>query len=125
MTTLVVDPALTGDTTLYRYVSLKTFIAFVETRQAHFRKITEWDDPWEAFLSKIPSDAGDGLLCASSLTGETCIVPRHHERSMGRAGADLGRSASPDAWPSCRVHWFSDVVRKREGWLMVRSRAAP
>ena len=26
---------------------------------------------------------------------------------------------------SCRVRWFSDVVRKREGRLMVRSRAAP
>lgn len=54
MTNIEIDPALQGDTKLYRYISLETFLAFVETKRTHLTKVTTWDDPWEAILSKIP-----------------------------------------------------------------------
>ncbi len=54
MTHLEIDPSLSRDTKLYRYLSLETFLAFVETKQTHLTKVTTWDDPWEAILSKIP-----------------------------------------------------------------------
>jgi len=60
MTHLEIHPSLKRDCTLYRYISLETFLAFVESKRTHLTKVTEWDDPWEAILSKIPVVDDDG-----------------------------------------------------------------
>lgn len=60
MTHLEFHPSLKRDTILYRYISLETFLAFVESKRTHLTKVTEWDDPWEAVLSKIPVVDDDG-----------------------------------------------------------------
>lgn len=70
-------------------------------------------------------------------SAEVCaFLARHRDTAMlevfrgavtqpgaGRTGGMGSERVARDT--SCRVHWFSDFVRKREGRLMVRSRAAP
>lgn len=60
MTHLEAHPSLLRDTKLYRYISLETFLAFVETKRTHLTKVTEWDDLWEAIFSRIPAIDVDG-----------------------------------------------------------------
>lgn len=60
MTQLEIHPSLERDRTLYRYISLETFLAFVELKRTHLTKVATWDDPWEAILSKIPVVDDDG-----------------------------------------------------------------
>ncbi len=45
---------LADDTKIYRYMSLESFISMMESEKILFTKISEWDDPWEAFGSKLP-----------------------------------------------------------------------
>jgi hypothetical protein len=60
MRKLEIDPTLQDDTKVYRYISLETFLALVETERTHLTKVTTWDDPWEAILSRIPVVDDDG-----------------------------------------------------------------
>lgn len=59
---LVVGEGLTADTELYRYVSLKSFISFVETGRIVFTNVNAWSDEWEVILSKLPTENEDGKL---------------------------------------------------------------
>lgn len=54
------DTSLKPETRLYRYVSLEAFIAFLETHTTTLTNVNEWDDTWEAILSKIPNVDEEG-----------------------------------------------------------------
>ena len=54
------DPALTPQTKLYRYVDLASFMSLVETKILTLTNVNAWDNPWEAFLGKIPLVDEDG-----------------------------------------------------------------
>lgn len=56
----LVGEGLKADTALHRYMSLEAFLAFVETRRLRLSNVNLWEDPWELFLSKLPSRGKDG-----------------------------------------------------------------
>lgn len=47
---------------LYRYISLSQFMAFVENKELFLRKVTLWDDPWEGLDRQIPRMRDNGDL---------------------------------------------------------------
>lgn len=49
------DSSLSPGQTLYRYISVESFVAFVETGETSLTKVTSWEDSWEAILAKIPT----------------------------------------------------------------------
>ena len=55
-----IDPDLSSDTKLYRYVTLEHFMSFVEQKEIHLSNVTLWDDKWEVILSKIPTVDDEG-----------------------------------------------------------------
>lgn len=84
MTSLMFHPSLGKDTNLYRYVSFESFVAFVETRRTCLRKITEWEDPWEAILSTIPVVDDDNLQQVPSYS--------FHQDTFGQSWSLLAES---------------------------------
>lgn len=53
---------LTLDTKLYRYMSVESFMSFVETGRISLANVNIWDDRWEVILSKIPTLNDKGEL---------------------------------------------------------------
>ena len=59
---LHVEKSLDSERTLYRYISLSQFIAFVETGTTYLSKILHWEDTWEVPTSRVPLLSTDDEL---------------------------------------------------------------
>jgi len=79
-----IDRRLTPDTQLYRYVSLESFISFVESGHTHLTNINKWEDTWEAILSKVPLVDDEGK--------RHFPLYSHHERIFGQCWSLLAES---------------------------------
>ena len=84
MRQFTIDRKLTPDTKLYRYISLESFLGLVESRHTHLTNINEWDDKWEAILSKVPSVDDDG--------SQHFPLYSYHERIFGQCWSLLAES---------------------------------
>lgn len=51
---------ISENTKLYRYITFSQFVSLVEKRQVYLTRITNWNDPWEAALEKVPTLMDDG-----------------------------------------------------------------
>ena len=54
------DSDLKPETKLYRYMSIETFMSFLETKRTTLTNVNSWDDKWEVILSKIPTVDDEG-----------------------------------------------------------------
>jgi DUF2971 family protein len=59
---IIRSPDLTEDTKLYRYISFRRFMDFVETKQISLSRIINWQDTWEIPSAKLPIQADDGSI---------------------------------------------------------------
>lgn len=62
MAALEIDGNLSPDAKLYRYTTLESFMAFVESEKVHLTKVKLWDDKWEVILSRLPTEKDNGEL---------------------------------------------------------------
>ncbi len=56
-----IESTLRANTKLYRYMSIESFMAFVETNRINLSNINIWDYKWEAILSKLPTVDDKGV----------------------------------------------------------------
>ncbi|MGA3284503.1 MAG: DUF2971 domain-containing protein [Verrucomicrobiota bacterium] len=59
---IIQSPALNAETKLYRYISFRQFVDFVETKQVSLSRIKDWPDTWEVPLAKLPMQTDDGPI---------------------------------------------------------------
>jgi hypothetical protein len=57
---LFLSSALTDETKLFRYISFRHFVDFVETGQTSLSRIKNWPDTWEVPTAKLPIQMDDG-----------------------------------------------------------------
>jgi hypothetical protein len=57
---LTISTDLTSATPLYRYMAIESFLSLLETKEIHLSRVDQWEDKWEALLSKIPAEDSDG-----------------------------------------------------------------
>lgn len=55
MKAMIIGDDLSPNTKLYRYITIESFLALVETGLIPFTNVNKWDDKWEVILSKIPT----------------------------------------------------------------------
>lgn len=53
---------LTGDTKLYRFISFRQFMSFVELKQTSFSRVKNWPDTWEVPPARLPMQMDDGPI---------------------------------------------------------------
>lgn len=58
----IIGEKLKPDMKIYRYMSFKQFMYFVEYNKTYFTRITAWDDTWEAPTTKMKTEFEDGKL---------------------------------------------------------------
>ncbi|MEG0297553.1 MAG: DUF2971 domain-containing protein [Clostridium sp.] len=59
---LIIGENLTFDMKIYRYMSLKEFLFFVEFNKIVLTRVSSWEDTWEAPTLKLPVQFGDEKL---------------------------------------------------------------
>jgi len=59
---IVLSPKLTDNTKLFRFVSFRQFMDFVETKQTSLSRIKDWPDTWEVPSAKLPTQTDDGPI---------------------------------------------------------------
>jgi len=59
---IIQSPALTDETKLYRYISFRQFMDFVETQQISLSRIKNWPDTWEVPSAKLPTQTDGGPI---------------------------------------------------------------
>lgn len=50
------------DSSVYRYLSIESFIYLLESKKLTFTHVNEWDDPWENVLSNAVTEKDDGMF---------------------------------------------------------------
>lgn len=86
---LIKSAKLNEDTKLYRYVSFRQFLDFVETKKTSLSRIKSWDDTWEVPSAKLPTQIDDGPIRLSfwnhceSMFGQ-CWSLHHESDAMWR-----------------------------------------
>lgn len=58
------------DQKIYRYMSLKKFMHFIETNKTFFTRLSSWDDTWEAPTMKLPTQFTNGQIAVPQYSGE-------------------------------------------------------
>jgi hypothetical protein len=53
---------LTENTKLYRFISFRQFMSFVELKQASLSRIKDWPDTWEVPPARLPMQTDDGPI---------------------------------------------------------------
>ncbi|WP_066502351.1 DUF2971 domain-containing protein [Abyssisolibacter fermentans] len=56
------DNKISEKTKIYRYVTLDQFLSMVENKTNYFKRLSAWDDTWEAPSRNIPTEHEDGRL---------------------------------------------------------------
>jgi hypothetical protein len=59
---IIQSPALNAETKLYRYISFRQFVDFIETKQVSLSRIKNWPDTWEVPLARLPMQTDDGPI---------------------------------------------------------------
>lgn len=52
---------LNENTSLFRFMDLKQFLALIEKKKTYLTRIIEWEDPWEAPLRNLPTSREGSL----------------------------------------------------------------
>lgn len=58
----IIGQNLDPEMKVYRYMSLKQFMHFIENNKTYLTRISSWDDTWEAPTMKLPMQHEDGRL---------------------------------------------------------------
>ncbi|UYZ39009.1 DUF2971 domain-containing protein (plasmid) [Clostridium beijerinckii] len=58
----IIGQNLDPEMKVYRYISLKQFMHFIENNKTYLTRISSWDDTWEAPTMKLPIQHEDGRL---------------------------------------------------------------
>jgi hypothetical protein len=59
---IIRSPVLTEDTKLYRFISFRQFMSFVELKQTSLSRIKNWPDTWEVPSAHLPMQTDDGPI---------------------------------------------------------------
>lgn len=58
----IIGQNLDSEMKVYRYISLKQFMHFIENNKTYLTRISSWDDTWEAPIMKLPTLHENGRL---------------------------------------------------------------
>lgn len=58
----IIGQKLDPEMKVYRYMSLKQFMHFIENNKTYLTRISSWDDTWEAPIMKLPTQHDNGRL---------------------------------------------------------------
>lgn len=85
----IIGERLKSDMKIYRYMSLKQFMHFIEHNKTYFTRISSWEDTWEAPTVKLPiqfESGGIGMPQYSSGTDlfAQCWTSKEESDAMWR-----------------------------------------
>lgn len=63
---IILSPILAENTKLYRYISFRQFMDFVEMNETSLSRIKNWPDPWEVPPVRMPLQINDGAIKLSA-----------------------------------------------------------